>query len=100
MLGFREHGSRTIPAQRALAGERRKEPPMMGDVDPGVLWEFAKSRHGDDLHAAAARRASKQARPRGPRLRHRVALAVGDHLIALGLTIKQRNPDLSQAHSS
>lgn len=63
---------------------------MIGDVDPGVLWEYAKGRHSDFLQAAAADRWSHLGRPRGPRLGQRLALALGDQLIALGLRLKQR----------
>ena len=64
---------------------------MMGDVDPGVLWELAKMRHGEHLRDAAADRSFRQGRSSGLGLRHRLTVAVGEHLIALGLRLKQRH---------
>ena len=70
---------------------------MIGDIDPGVLWELTKSRQRDDLRAAAADRFFAQAHPRGPGLLEQLSLAVGDHLIALGLRLKQRYGQQSSA---
>ena len=64
---------------------------MTGDVDPGVLWEHAKVRHGEYLRDAAADRLVRHGRSGGPWPRHRLAVAVGDHLIALGLRLRQRH---------
>ena len=64
---------------------------MTGDVDPGVLWEHAKVRHREYLRDAAADRLFRHVRSSGPGPRHRLTVAVGDQLIALGLRLRQRH---------
>ena len=72
---------------------------MMGDVDPGVRWKLAKMRHGAHLRDAAADRSFRRRRSSGPRLCHRLTVAVGEHLIALGLRLKQgHDPQPARGH--
>ena len=63
---------------------------MMGDLDSGVLWELAMDRHEAYLRQAEAARVSNRLHRPGPSLRERVTVAVGDHLITLGLRLKRR----------
>ena len=72
---------------------------MMGDLDPGVLWELAMGRHEAYLRQAETDRVSKRLHRPAPSLRERVTVAVGDHLITLGLSLKrQYDPQPSPGH--
>ncbi len=63
---------------------------MIGDLDSGVMWRLAMDRHDAYLRQAETDRVSERLRRPGPSLRERATVAVGDHLIALGLRLKRR----------